>query len=472
MNPRYVIAAPSSGSGKTTFTMGLLRALTDRGLHVQPYKCGPDYIDTIFHQMASGRESVNLDTFMASPEHVKQLFEHYSAQADACVVEGAMGLYDGYEKSRGSAAEIARLLGLPMVLVVDAKSMGYSVAALLHGIKTFKPINLAGVVFNRVGSESHYRHLLAACEDVGVQSLGYLPNNPELRMPSRHLGLSLSGREEIERFICLAAGEVAEHVDVERLMEKVQRSDCQTNRLTDKSRLSDYQTNRLADNSPRAEPPTEHSSVSLEVCKSDSLSNEVCPSKRIAVARDEAFNFTYRANIDSLRAMGEVTFFSPLNDSSLPPCDLLYLPGGYPELFASELAANSGMRRSIKAYAEQGGRVIAECGGFMYLCSAIDGVEMCGVLPFKATMEGARLHLGYRQITLDGISLRGHEFHYSTVHEGALPNHVKAIKGQCSALGKPVDTPVYRYKNVLAGYTHWYWAETGMETWLNMNSKS
>ena len=170
--------------------------------------------------------------------------------------------------------------------------------------------------------------------------------------------------------------------------------------------------------------------------------------------------------------MGEVTFFSPLHDDTLPACDLLYLPGGYPELYASELAANSGMRHSIKAYAEQGGRVIAECGGFMYLCAAIDGVEMCGVFPFKATMEGARLHLGYRQITLDGISLRGHEFHYSMVNEGVLPNHVKAIKGQCSALGKPVDTPVYRYKNVLAGYTHWYWAETGMETWLNMNSKS
>lgn len=433
MNPRYVIAAPSSGSGKTTFTMGLLRALTDRGLHVQPYKCGPDYIDTIFHQMASGRESVNLDTFMASPEHVKQLFERYSAQADACVVEGAMGLYDGYEKSRGSAAEIARLLGLPVVLVVDAKSMAYSVAALLHGIKTFKPINLAGVVFNRVGSASHYRHLLAACEDVGVQSLGYLPNNPELRMPSRHLGLTLSGREEMEHFICLAAKKVTEHVDVERLM------DMGMTQAPDES--VDGQTASLT-------------------------------SKRIAVARDEAFNFTYRANIDSLRAMGEVTFFSPLNDSSLPPCDLLYLPGGYPELYASELAANSGMRHSIKAYTEQGGRVIAECGGFMYLCSAIDGVEMCGVFPFKATMEGARLHLGYRQITLDGISLRGHEFHYSTVHEGALPNHVKAIKGQCSALGKPVDTPIYRYKNVLAGYTHWYWAETGIETWLNMNSKS
>ena len=420
MNPGFVIAAPSSGCGKTTFTMGLLRALTHGGLRVQPYKCGPDYIDTLFHQMASGRESVNLDTFMASSEHVKHLFQHYSADADVCVVEGAMGLYDGYDKSRGSAAEIAGLLGVPIVLVVDAKSMAYSVAALLHGIKTFKPINLAGVVFNRVGSESHYRHLLDACEEVGVHSFGYLSNNPLLQMPSRHLGLSLSGREACNRFIALAAKEVEEHVDIERLIEmgKVQTSDECLGK----------------------------GAVSLQ-------------SKTIAIARDEAFNFTYRANIDALAQIGKIVFFSPLNDSTLPSCDLLYLPGGYPELYASELSANSGMRHSVKAYAEQGGRVIAECGGFMYLCSAIDGAQMCDVFPFKATMEGAKLHLGYRQITVDDVSLRGHEFHYSTVHEGVLPNHVKAKRGQCSALGKPVDTPVYRYMNVLAGYTHWYWAE-------------
>ena len=443
MNPGFVIAAPSSGCGKTTFTMGLLRALTHRGLRVQPYKCGPDYIDTLFHQMASGRESVNLDTFMASSEQVKHLFQRYSADADVCVVEGAMGLYDGYDKSRGSAAEIARLLGVPTLLVVDAKSMAYSVAALLHGIKTFKPINLAGVVFNRVGSESHYRHLLGACENVGVHSFGYLSNNPLLQMPSRHLGLSLSGRETCHRFIALAAKEVEEHVDLEGLLGigKAPDSDASIDCRTADSQSSDERKgSRAKELSARLQ------SVSLQ-------------SKTIAIARDEAFNFTYRANIDALAEMGTVVFFSPLHDGSLPPCDILYLPGGYPELYASELSENSGMRHSVKAYAEQGGGVIAECGGFMYLCSAIDGAQMCDVLPFKATMEGAKLHLGYRQIMVDGVSLRGHEFHYSTVHESALPNHVKAIAGQCSALGEPVDTPVYRYKNVLAGYTHWYWAE-------------
>lgn len=429
MNQGFVIAAPSSGCGKTTFTMGLLRALTHGGLRVQPYKCGPDYIDTLFHQMASGRESVNLDTFMASSEHVKHLFQHYSADADVCVVEGAMGLYDGYDKSRGSAAEIAGLLGVPTLLVVDAKSMAYSVAALLHGIKTFKPIHLAGVVFNRVGSESHYRHLLGACEEVGVHSFGYLSNNPLLQMPSRHLGLSLSGRETCHRFIALAAKEVEEHVDLEGLLG-----------------IGIAQTSDERKDSRAKELSARLQSVSLQ-------------SKTIAIARDEAFNFTYRANIDILAEMGTIVFFSPLHDSSLPPCDLLYLPGGYPELYASELSANSGMRHSVKAYAEQGGQVIAECGGFMYLCSAIDGAQMCDVLPFKATMEGAKLHLGYRQITVDGVSLRGHEFHYSMVNESALPNHVKAIAGQCSALEKPVDTLVYRYRNVLAGYTHWYWAE-------------
>ena len=278
---------------------------------------------------------------------------------------------------------------------------------------------------------------------MGVHSFGYLSNNPLLQMPSRHLGLSLSGRETCNRFIALAAKEVEEHVDLEGLLgigkapDSDASIDCQT---VDSQSSDEWKDSRAKELSARLQ------SVSLQ-------------SKTIAIARDEAFNFTYRANIDILAEMGTIVFFSPLHDSSLPPCDLLYLPGGYPELYASELSANSGMRHSVKAYAEQGGQVIAECGGFMYLCSAIDGVVMCDVLPFKATMEGAKLHLGYRQIMVDGVSLRGHEFHYSTVHEGALPNHVKAMAGQCSALGKPVDTPVYRYKNVLAGYTHWYWAE-------------
>lgn len=199
--------------------MGLLRALRNRGLNVQPYKCGPDYIDTMFHHMAAGRESVNLDTFMASEAHVREIFDRYGVDADVRVVEGVMGLYDGYDKSRGSSAEIAMLLDVPVVLVVSAKSVAYSVAPLIYGFKHFNPkLRIAGVVFNMVASESHYAHLKAACEDAGVQALGYLQRNENLVIPGRHLGLTISAREEMERLISLAAEEVEKHVDVDRLV--------------------------------------------------------------------------------------------------------------------------------------------------------------------------------------------------------------------------------------------------------------
>lgn len=184
---------------------------------------------------------------------------------------------------------------------------------------------------------------------------------------------------------------------------------------------------------------------------------------KILVARDEAFNFTYQACIDDLRKMGEVAFFSPLHDESLPPCDLLYLPGGYPELFLDEIGRNAAMRDMIRDYADRGGRILAECGGFMYLCSDIDGRGMAGVLPFSATMQGARLHLGYRQA---GI-LRGHEFHYSCLRDEMEHPHVITLRPLQNAHGKHVETPVYLYKNIICGYTHWYWAEIGFEKLWN-----
>ncbi len=182
---------------------------------------------------------------------------------------------------------------------------------------------------------------------------------------------------------------------------------------------------------------------------------------RILTAYDEAFNFVYRANIDALRSMGNVGFFSPLHDNIPLDCDLLYLPGGYPELFLKEISCNASMMNNIREYAENGGRVYAECGGFMYLCNEIDGTPMCGVLPFKATMSNARLHLGYRKAVLpDGETIKGHEFHYSDVIDCDAPN-IKRLCIQTSAKGTKVATPIYRYKNVVAGYTHWYWAEQG-----------
>lgn len=399
-----MIAAPSSGCGKTTFTLGLLRALRNRGLSVQPFKSGPDYIDPLFHQMAAGVESVNLDTYMSSPAHVQTLFGHYGGDADVCVIEAAMGLFDGADGPRGSAAEVAQILDVPVVLLVSAKAVAYSVAPLIYGFRHFNPrLRLAGVVFNFVASDRQLATLRRACEDAGVPCLGYLPRNPELAIPSRHLGLTLQEREKTEQLIALAAQEVTAHIDLDKLLEgaKWVKGDNGNN-------------GNNGDNEPRF--------------------------SRIAVARDAAFNFTYRANIDALRSLGEVSFFSPLQDADLPQCDLLYLPGGYPELFAEQLAGNATMREQIRAYAEAGGRVLAECGGFMYLCRDIDGQPMCGLLPYSVTMQGARLHLGYRETVLNGTTLRGHEFHYSTT----IPE---------------APTPFVHYKNIRAGYPHWYWAD-------------
>lgn len=398
-----MIAAPTSGCGKTTFALGLLRALRDKGFRVQPFKSGPDYIDPLFHQMAVGVESVNLDTYMSSPAHVQTLFGHYGAGADACIVEAAMGLFDGADGPRGSAAEVAEVLDIPVVLLVSAKAVAYSVAPLIYGFRHFNPrLRLAGVVFNFVASERQLVTLRRACKDAGVPCLGYLPRNPNLVIPSRHLGLTLQEREKTEQLITLAAEEVTAHIDFDRLLEEAYKP---------------HEANEA--NKPQPYEPF--------------LS-------RIAVARDDAFNFTYRANIDALRTLGEVTFFSPLQDTALPPCDLLYLPGGYPELFAEQLADNSTMREQIRAYAEAGGLVLAECGGFMYLCRDIDGQPMCDILPYSATMQGARLHLGYRETVVNGIALRGHEFHYSTTTPEA-------------------PTPFVHYKNIRAGYPHWYWAD-------------
>lgn len=399
-----MIAAPSSGCGKTTFTLGLLRALRNRGLSVQPFKSGPDYIDPLFHQMAAGVESVNLDTYMSSPAHVQALFGHYGSEANVSVIEAAMGLYDGADGPRGSAAEVAEVLDIPVVLLVSAKAVAYSVAPLIYGFRHFNPrLRLAGVVFNFVASDRQLATLRRACEDAGASYLGYLPRNPDLVIPSRHLGLTLQERQKTEQLIALAAQEVLAHIDLDRLLEETNRA----NGTNETHEINEAYGPRLS---------------------------------RIAVAHDAAFNFTYRANIDALRNLGEVSFFSPLEDAALPQCDLLYLPGGYPELFAEQLANNRAIREQIRAYAEAGGRVLAECGGFMYLCRDIDGQPMCGLLPYSATMQGARLHLGYREIVLNGITIRGHEFHYSTT----IPE---------------APTPFVHYKNIRAGYPHWYWAD-------------
>ena len=413
MKPSFLIAAPTSGSGKTTIARGLMALLTQQGYKVQPFKCGPDYIDTKFHEAVCHRPSVNLDTFMATPEHVLDLFERYGADADICIVEGMMGLFDGYDCDKGSSAEIAAALGIPVVLVVDAKSAAYSMAPLLQGFLHFrKDVRIAGVIFNKVGSERHFNMLQEVCGDVGIECLGYLPKQSSLEQGSRYLGLDFSEKAENEELIC----QLEDHVNWRRLLT-----------------LDEITARR----------PRDYGSLPTRL--------------RLVVARNqEAFSFVYQENIDRYE---NVRFFDPETDiPCLDDVDLLYLPGGYPEKHLEALVKNEACRRTIKEYAEKGGRIVAECGGMMYLCERIvtdEGeYEMCGVLPYQISARRAerKLSLGYRQFVLDGKEYRGHEFHY-THFLGETPASTCQVY---NAKGAPVDTPVFKYKNVLASYTHLY----------------
>ena len=216
MKSAFLIAAPTSGSGKTTIARGLMALLTQKGYSVQPFKCGPDYIDTKFHEAVCGRPSINLDTFMATPEHVRELFVHYGNAADVCVVEGMMGLFDGYDRDKGSSAEIAQVLGIPVVLVVDAKSAAYSMAPLLSGFVNFrKQVRIAGVIFNKLGSEKHFRMMQQVCDDLGIACFGYLPKSESFEQGSRYLGLDFSQRPETQRLVEL----LEQNIKWENLLE-------------------------------------------------------------------------------------------------------------------------------------------------------------------------------------------------------------------------------------------------------------
>ena len=417
MKTAFLIAAPTSGSGKTTVARGLMALLTAKGYKVQPFKCGPDYIDTKFHEAVCGRPSINLDTFMASKEHVRELFWHYGEDADICIVEGMMGLFDGYDRDQGSSAEIAATIGVPVVLVVDAKSAAYSMAPLLQGFANFrKDVHIAGVIFNKVGSERHFKMLQQVCEDLHVECLGYLPKQASLEQGSRYLGLDFSEKTENRELTDV----IEQHVCWEGLTKlnvpTLGTSRSHTGNIT----------------FPRWE-------------------------QTVVIARNaEAFSFVYQETLDSFDV---VRSFDPETEvPELADADVLYLPGGYPEKHLEALASNEACRKAIREYAERGGRVVAECGGMMYLCERILTDEgdypMCGVLPYSITARKAerKLSLGYRRFELDGREYRGHEFHY-TQFKDRTPQSVTQVY---NAKGEPVDTPVFRYKNVLASYTHLY----------------
>ena len=406
-----------SGSGKTTVARGLMGLYTQKGYTVQPFKCGPDYIDTKFHTAVCHRPSINLDTFMASPEHVRELFHRYGDEADLCIVEGMMGLFDGYDRERGSAYEIARVLDIPVVLVVDARSAAYSMAALLSGFINFrKDIRFAGVIYNKVGSGKHAAMLRQVCEDLGIECLGCLPKQTELEVGGRYLGLDFSEKAKDEGTGNKVNDVFAEHIAWKRLLDISNPSPLNTILVPRPSLLE----------------------------------------KTLIARNAESFSFIYQENIDRL---ANVAFFDPEKDVPLlEGVDLLYLPGGYPEKHLEALVKNEACRMAIKHYAERGGSIVAECGGMMYLCERIvtdDGeYPMCGVLPYSITARKAdrRLSLGYRQFTLDGKAYRGHEFHY-TQFLGESPDSLIQVY---DAKGNPVATPIFRFKNVLASYTHLY----------------
>jgi cobyrinic acid a,c-diamide synthase len=393
--PGIIVAAPASGSGKTTITLALLRAFRRRGRTIGSFKVGPDYIDPAFHARASGRPCLNLDSWAMRIETLAGLADQIAAGVDLVLGEGVMGLFDGAVDGRGSTADLASLFDLPVILLVDAGGMGASAAALVEGFTRHRDdVEVAGVLFNRVASPGHEAILRRACDDRFAQPvLGCLPPDPRLELPERHLGLVQADEiAEIEGFLDRAAEVVAERVDLDRLA-----------RLARPFGLGLY--------GPPARP--------------------LRPlGQRIALAKDVAFAFAYPATIEGWRIAGaEILPFAPLADE--PPdarADAVYLPGGYPELHAGRLAANRRFLDGVRASAARSAFVYGECGGYMTLGRALidragERHAMAGLLPAETSFAEPHLHLGYRHLKAleasplgqAGATFRGHEFHYATL---------------------------------------------------------
>lgn len=419
--PAVVIAGTHSGVGKTSVTLGLIGTLRRRGLAVQPFKIGPDFIDPLHHTHAAGRTSRNLDGWMMDTETNLDRFARATADADVAVIEGVMGLFDGSEGSsdRGSSAEMAKLLGLPVVLVIDASAMARSAAALIHGFESFDPdLRIAGVILNNVGGDTHAEMIREAVAG-SVPILGAIPRVGDLVVPERHLGLHLP-HEARQDYVQTLASLVDEHIDIDELL----------------------QAGRIA--RPTPPPATEPTP----------------PRVRVGVARDEAFCFYYPENLELLQQAGaELVEFSPIRDPLPDDLDGLYIGGGYPELHAAELAANHSATKAVSDFCKRGGPVYAECGGLMYLGQTLQledsTYELCGALPLNTRMP-AGLSIGYVEVhTTGGIfgegkAARGHLFHHSQITgEPAVDRcyTVRSARGATSHEG-------YCAGNVLASYIH------------------
>lgn len=429
--PRLVLAGAQSGAGKTSVSAGIMSALVRRGLCVQPYKVGPDYIDPAFHTFVAGRQSRNLDSWMLDGTVVRSLFLRHAPgpEAGLSVVEGVMGLFDGHLRDKtGSTAHVAELLSAPIVLIINGSGVARSAAALVHGFNSFSPeTKISGVIVNMVGGRSHYEILKEIIESAtGIPCFGFLAKNPDLALESRHLGLVPSAEvENLSGRLAALAEAVSVTVDLDGLM-------------------------KLAASAPDMEP------VSFPLSRGRPV--------RLGVARDRAFNFYYADNLDLLTDMGaEPVFFSPLDDAAPPSgLDGLYIGGGFPEVFAADLSANAAMLTGIKAALEGGLPAYAECGGLMYLTKSIIDFEgrehpMAGFFEESAVMTGRLQNFGYVTVAFEentvlgpaGTLIRGHEFHHSRL-EGGAAGYVLDIRKSAARSWRGG----LRKKNVLAAYPH------------------
>ncbi|MFI9830396.1 cobyrinate a,c-diamide synthase [Streptomyces sp. NPDC051913] len=457
--PRLVIAAPSSGSGKTTVATGLMAAFAARGLAVSAHKVGPDYIDPGYHSLATGRVGRNLDAYLCGPELIGPLFAHGARGCDIAVVEGVMGMYDGAagEGELASTAHVAKLLRAPVVLVVDASSQSRSVAALVHGFASWDPeVRVGGVILNKVASDRHEELLREALESAGVPVLGVLRRVAQVDTPSRHLGLVPVAERRGAAVAAVAAmgAQVADGCDLAALEAL--------------ARAAGAVPGGSAPWTPAS--PAHHPTRSVEergkgvdaasAEKRDSGGAEP-PKPVVAVAGGPAFTFSYAEHAELLAAAGaDVVTFDPLRDEELPPGTRgLVIGGGFPEVYAAELSANEPLRKAVGELALSGAPVAAECAGLLYLCRELDGLPMCGVLDASARMS-ERLTLGYRDavavgdssLAVAGTRMRGHEFHRTVVEPGA---------GAAPAWG--VRAPARRVEGfvqqgVHASYLHTHWA--------------
>ncbi|MEU5399260.1 cobyrinate a,c-diamide synthase [Streptomyces sp. NPDC005963] len=440
MVARLVIAAPSSGSGKTTVATGLMAAFAATGLAVSPHKVGPDYIDPGYHALATGRPGRNLDAYLCGTELMAPLFAHGAAGCDLAVVEGVMGLYDGASGAGelASTAQLAKLLRAPVVLVVDASSQSRSVAALVHGFVSFDPeVRIGGIILNKVGTDRHEALLRDALEESGVPVLGVLRRGEAVATPSRHLGLVPVAERRTEALAAVAA------------MADLVRQGCDLEGLL-----------ALA----RSAPPLGTTPWSPPVGgRGTSVGPEtaVGPSPVVAVAGGPAFTFSYAEHVELLAAAGaQVVPFDPLRDTQLPVgTSGVVIGGGFPEVFGAELSANEALRKDVADFARSGGPVAAECAGLLYLARSLDGRPMCGVLDADARM-GERLTLGYREavavtdscLAAVGTRLRGHEFHRTVIEPSAGPDPAWGMR-----LPQPRMEGFVR-GGVHASYLHTHWA--------------